>query len=192
MFGPLFDFNGDGKVTPDEEFLGFMIMQECLKSDQDSQKRGADHSFLRNTRYTPKPAMTESTDTKSLYEDLNDDSEEDDGSWREEYYDNPVDIDPDNYGTLEEFLWVYEPVLESMYDIFTEMVRNQLSELKGQYDIRLAAAIVYLGSKDRITETQANYVMERLTEEVAEYGYCRADILLAIEQLKAALEENVE
>lgn len=199
LFGPLFDFNGDGKVTPDEEFLGFMIMQECLKSEQDDEENDdgdpfppgtLDISDLPGTRTTDSTGSKEDFDDDPEDDEDEDDLEDDDGQWREEYYDNPVDIDPDNYGTLEEFLLVYEPVIDSMHEIFTDMVRHQLQKLNGHYDTRLAAAIVYLGSKDRITEKQSSYVLECLTKEVAQYGIGKAEILSAIEQLNAALADN--
>ena len=31
LFGGLFDFNGDGKTTWDEEYLAFKIFEECTK-----------------------------------------------------------------------------------------------------------------------------------------------------------------
>lgn len=36
LFGGLFDFNGDGKTTWDEEFLAFKIFEECTKEENDS------------------------------------------------------------------------------------------------------------------------------------------------------------
>lgn len=33
LFGNLFDFNGDGKTTLDEEFLAFNIFEEATKDD---------------------------------------------------------------------------------------------------------------------------------------------------------------
>lgn len=36
LFGGLFDFNGDGKTTWDEEFLAFKIFEECTKEEDDS------------------------------------------------------------------------------------------------------------------------------------------------------------
>lgn len=35
-WGGPFDFNGDGKVTWDEEAFGLMLMQECMKNDTSS------------------------------------------------------------------------------------------------------------------------------------------------------------
>lgn len=36
LLGGLFDFNGDGKTTWDEEFLAFKIFEECTKEENDS------------------------------------------------------------------------------------------------------------------------------------------------------------
>ena len=33
LLGGLFDFNGDGKTTWDEEYLAFKIFEECTKED---------------------------------------------------------------------------------------------------------------------------------------------------------------
>ena len=33
LFGGLFDFNGDGKTTWDEEYLAFKIFEECTKEE---------------------------------------------------------------------------------------------------------------------------------------------------------------
>lgn len=35
IFGGLFDFDGNGTTSPDEEFLGYMMMEDCLKEDGD-------------------------------------------------------------------------------------------------------------------------------------------------------------
>ncbi len=35
FFEDLFDFNGDGKVTSDEEFLAFKMFEEDTKEDDD-------------------------------------------------------------------------------------------------------------------------------------------------------------
>ena len=34
LFGDLFDFNGDGKTTWDEEYLAFKIFEECTKEEE--------------------------------------------------------------------------------------------------------------------------------------------------------------
>ncbi len=36
LFGGLFDFNGDGKTTWDEEFIAYKIFEECTKDEDDS------------------------------------------------------------------------------------------------------------------------------------------------------------
>ena len=38
IFGRLFDFNGDGKTTMDEEFLAFMMWEEAQKKEQEKRK----------------------------------------------------------------------------------------------------------------------------------------------------------
>lgn len=39
IFGGAFDFNGDGKTTFDEEFLGLMIIDECEREDREIARR---------------------------------------------------------------------------------------------------------------------------------------------------------
>lgn len=34
-FGGMFDINGDGKEDLGEQWLGFMVINECLKEDDD-------------------------------------------------------------------------------------------------------------------------------------------------------------
>lgn len=35
LFGNLFDLDGDGKTTPDEEFLAYMMWNEANKEDDE-------------------------------------------------------------------------------------------------------------------------------------------------------------
>ena len=34
LFGDLFDFNGDGVATPEEELLGLMMMDEMMEEEE--------------------------------------------------------------------------------------------------------------------------------------------------------------
>lgn len=40
LFGGLFDFNGDGKTTWDEEYLAFKIFEECTKEEENDFDKG--------------------------------------------------------------------------------------------------------------------------------------------------------
>lgn len=79
-WGGIFDFNFDGKTSWDEEALGYMIINECMKEDSDDND---DSSFC--------SGIFSSGGT--------------DHSWRQMYdYDYETGIDPDDYETEEEYL----------------------------------------------------------------------------------------
>ena len=39
LFGDLFDFNGDGIATPEEEILGMMMVDEMMAEEQKRRRR---------------------------------------------------------------------------------------------------------------------------------------------------------
>ena len=39
LFGGLFDLNGDGETTMDEELLGLMMMNECFQEEEEEQNK---------------------------------------------------------------------------------------------------------------------------------------------------------
>ena len=38
FFGDMFDFDGDGQTSPEEEVLGLMMMDECFRENEDSEE----------------------------------------------------------------------------------------------------------------------------------------------------------
>ena len=40
LFGDLFDFNGDGKVDPDEEFMGFLLLSGAFGKENGDDPDG--------------------------------------------------------------------------------------------------------------------------------------------------------
>ena len=38
FFGDMFDFNGDGETSMEEEVMGLMMLDECFGEDEDSDE----------------------------------------------------------------------------------------------------------------------------------------------------------
>ena len=80
LFGGLFDFNGDGKTTWDEEYLAFKIFEECTKEEDNDFDNGFDSDLF------------DDTDSSEKYE------------WRLYCEDGfEFGVDPEDYGTEEEY-----------------------------------------------------------------------------------------
>ena len=80
LFGGLFDFNGDGKTTWDEEYLAFKIFEECTKEEENDFDNGFDSDLF------------DDTDISDKYE------------WRLYCEDGfEFGVDPEDYETEEEY-----------------------------------------------------------------------------------------
>lgn len=99
LFKSPFDFNGDGKVSLDEEWIAFNIMQECMKEDKSTSG-----SFSVNDDYE---------DDTDLLCSEEDDNTVLDTSWRDfcedgsEYF-----IYPEDYDTEEDYIEALETAKE--------------------------------------------------------------------------------
>jgi len=80
LFGGLFDFNGDGKTTWDEEYLAFKIFEECTKEEENDFDNDFDSDLF------------DDTDISDKYE------------WRLYCEDGfEFGVDPEDYSTEEEY-----------------------------------------------------------------------------------------
>lgn len=80
LFGGLFDFNGDGKTTWDEEYLAFKIFEECTKEEENDFDNDFDSDLF------------DDTDISDKYE------------WRLYCEDGfEFGVDPEDYETEEEY-----------------------------------------------------------------------------------------
>lgn len=112
-WGGIFDFNWDGKTSWDEEWLGMMIINECMKEDSDSDdssfsspvlfSSGVDHSWRQmydydfETGIDPADYETEEEYLEALAEAKT--------AWRMNYdYDPETGLDPEDYESEEDFL----------------------------------------------------------------------------------------
>ena len=111
-WGGIFDFNFDGKTSWDEQTLGLMIINECMKEDSDDDgssfsgsgifSSGADHSWRSLYDYDVDTGIDpEDYETEDEYlEALNTART----AWRDyRFYDPETGIDPEDYETEEEF-----------------------------------------------------------------------------------------
>ena len=111
-WGGIFDFNFDGKTSWDEQALGLMIINECMKEDRDDDdssfsssgifSSGADHSWRSLYDYDVETGIDpEDYETEDEYlEALNAART----AWRDyRFYDPETGIDPEDYETEEEF-----------------------------------------------------------------------------------------
>lgn len=111
-WGGIFDFNFDGKTSWDEQALGLMIINECMKEDSDDDgssfsgsgifSSGADHSWRSLYDYDVDTGIDpEDYETEDEYlEALNTART----AWRDyRFYDPETGIDPEDYETEEEF-----------------------------------------------------------------------------------------
>ena len=111
-WGGIFDFNFDGKTSWDEQALGLMIINECMKEDSDDDgssfsgsgifSSGADHSWRSLHDYDVDTGIDpEDYETEDEYlEALNTART----AWRDyHFYDPETGIDPEDYETEEEF-----------------------------------------------------------------------------------------
>lgn len=111
-WGGIFDFNFDGKTSWDEQALGLMIINECMKEDSDDDgssfsgsgifSSGADHSWRSLYDYDVDTGIDpEDYETEDEYlEALNTART----AWQDyHFYDPETGIDPEDYETEEEF-----------------------------------------------------------------------------------------
>lgn len=111
-WGGIFDFNFDGKTSWDEQALGLMIINECMKEDSDDDdfsfsssgifSSGTDHSWRSMYDYDVETGIDpEDYETEDEYlEALNAART----AWRDyRFYDPETGIDPEDYETEEEF-----------------------------------------------------------------------------------------
>lgn len=134
----------------------------------------------------PKATVTEipcgSTNTS-----LDPEKAEVDVNWRERYRDNLADIDPENYDTLEDFLWSYEPIMEVIHKEYSKVVRSELAKLTEKYDLRFAAAIIYSGFKARLNKHNFACAMECLSKILQRNGVEMDTVISVAEQLDEAI-----
>lgn len=110
-------------------------------------------------------------------------AEEDaDYSWREQYRDNWADLNPDDYETLEDFLRLYEPLVEVIYDKFSNLVREQLAQFLEEYDLYVAGAILYVLYEDLGNKNYSACARECLAEILQENGVDMDIVILMAKQ----------
>lgn len=187
---PLFDLNGDGKLSIDEAFLEFMVMQECLKEDTASPDADPDSTPLCESDEHGLPVDSIQHTTNQSNKHLSDEDDAPDYKWRDEYIDNPAGIDPLKYESLEDFLWVYEPVMDCMHETYTDLVKSKLSEFTLKYDLQLSAAIVYLSFLERLPSREASCAIDCLGKYVKQYGLTMEIIKSVVHQLKTAIDKH--
>ncbi len=113
LFGGLFDFNGDGKTTWDEEFLAYKIFEECAKEEDDSDS-DFDSDLFDDTddsdKYEWRIFCEDGTEYGIYPEDYETEEEYEDAlneakyGWRDNCEDgSEYGIEPDDYETEEEY-----------------------------------------------------------------------------------------
>lgn len=96
MFGGMFDFNGDGKTTWDEELLGFQLLREYAKKQENNSASNSASDFKNNSEShfhnDFEPDVFNDTDDSDKYE------------WRLYCEDGfEFGIDPEDYETEEDY-----------------------------------------------------------------------------------------
>lgn len=126
-------------------------------------------------------------ESESLKQQTEESPVEGDESWREEYRDNLAGIDPEEFDTLEQFLWVYEAQMGALHKEFMKVVLTQLTELSERYGLRFAAAIVYCGFRSHLDSK--NFICaEKCLSEVVERNGVRLETVISIaDQLEEAI-----
>lgn len=111
-WGGIFDFNFDGKTSWDEQALGLMIINECMKEDSDDDdssfvssgifSSGADHSWRSLYDYDIETGIDPNDyETEDEYLEVLNAAKT---AWRDyHFYDPETGIDPEDYDTEEEF-----------------------------------------------------------------------------------------
>lgn len=108
-------------------------------------------------------------------------------NWREKYRDNKAEINPEWYNTEEEFLEELESRSAFMREELMKVVRTSLTQLSEDRDLRLAAAMVYIGYRN----LEANYydcAMKCLEEIMKRNGIDMGTVISIAEQLEEAIE----
>ena len=111
-----------------------------------------------------------------------------DGGWRDKYQDNLANVDPAQYETLGDFLWVCEPVMAVIHREYTKTIQNQLIELTGKNDLRIAAAIIYSGLKTELSPKEFRCAADCLSEIIERNGIKMGTVVSIAEQLTKAIE----
>lgn len=111
-WGGIFDFNFDGKTSWDEQALGYMIINECMKEDSDDDDSsfsgagifsgGSDHSWRQLYDYDYETGIDpDDYETEEEYQEALNTAKT---AWRDAYcFDAETGIDPDDYETEEEY-----------------------------------------------------------------------------------------
>lgn len=130
-----------------------------------------------------KPFESGCENTSSLSPEI----EKPDITWREKYQDNKAGLRPGIYDTEEDFLLDYNAVMECMHEEFMKAVRTDLSRLSEEYDLRMAAAMVYIGYKN-LTPIYYNCAMKCLGDIMTRNGIDMETVISVAEQLDEAIE----
>ena len=88
MFGGLFDLNKDGKLSPEEQALEFEFLQRL--ANESGQNAEVDDDGVDGG--------------VSITITVGGDDTDEEEDWRDEFYGNELEIDPDDYDSQEEFL----------------------------------------------------------------------------------------
>lgn len=162
-FGGMFDMNGDGKTDLGEEWLGYMVINECMKEEKENAD---DYSF--------------SSGSGLLYDSLEDDSldefadEEASANldWRL-YCEDGSDygIDPDDYDTEEDYL---EALAEAKL-IHADLPNYDYSsqEVVASIPLKLSFEITYPG-KEQLEAINEDVFPNKRSYRAA-YGLCELE-----------------
>ena len=125
LLGGLFDFNGDGKTTWDEEYLAFKIFEECTKEEENDFDNDFDSDLFDDTDISDKYEWRDYVEVDYLLGIFPEDYETEEEyleavkeakyAWRNTCEDgSDVCIDPEDYETEDE----YNDALEEARDTY--------------------------------------------------------------------------
>lgn len=110
-FGGLFDFNGDGKTDLGEQWIGHMIINECMKEDKEDTYSGTPFFGSSSADVSWRLYCEDGSEYGLDPEDFSSEFEYEEAlaqakvAWRETCEDGfEFDIDPEDYDTEEEYM----------------------------------------------------------------------------------------
>jgi len=159
-FGGMFDMNGDGKTDFGEEWLGYMVINECMKEEKEKSNN---YSFSRSSGIS----------YDSLEDDTFDESIDNEvptvPDWKANCEDgSDYGIDPDDYDTEEEYLEALEEAKLTYDDLQDEIYSSQSAV--ASIPLELTFEFTYPGKEQLEAINEDDFPNKRSYK--AAYGLC--------------------
>lgn len=173
-FGGMFDFNGDGKTDFGEEWVGYMIINDCMKEEEKERS-----SYSSGGLYSGSNVLYDSADEDDFLDDEFVDPVDSsvalrDDSWRLYCEDgSDYDIYPEDFDSEEDYLEALAEAKLIHGDVPCYGDDDIDNEVSATLPLKLTFEITYPGKEQLEAINEADYPNKRTYR--AAYGLCELE-----------------